>query len=229
VRYEIFGDNLPAVNIFLDAGEGIYTQSGGMSWMTDQISMETNMKGGLLKGLGRMFSGESLFMATYSAKTSDQMITLASDFPGHIVALDLSGGKKYICQKSSFLCAQLTVTLETVIPNGLKAGLFGGDGFIMQRVSGSGLVFLELDGSVKEVDLKQGQKLIVNSGNVAAYEANVSYNAEMVKGFKNIVFGGEGLFWTTLTGPGRVFLQTMTMPAFAGRLLPFLPLNDKQK
>jgi uncharacterized protein (TIGR00266 family) len=226
MRYEVFGDNLPAVTVFLEAGESIFTQSGGMSWMTPQITMETNMQGGLLKGLGRMFSGESLFMATYTAKAAAQSITLGSSFPGHILALDLTGGKSYICQKNAFLCAQPSVTLETVVPHGLKAGLFGGEGFIMQKVSGSGVVFLELDGSIKEIDLVPGEKIIVDTGSVAAYEERVTYNAEMVKGFKNILFGGEGLFLTTLAGPGKIFLQTMTTPSLAGRLIPFLPKKE---
>ena len=228
MRYEIFGDNLPAVSIYLDAGESIYTQSGGMSWMTAGIEMETNMKGGLMKSLGRMFSGESLFMATYTAKAPEQSITLASSFPGHIIALDLSGGKKFICQKNSFLCAQPAVTLETVMPNGLKAGFFGGEGFVMQKISGNGIAFLELDGSIMEMDLAPGQKLIVDTGNVALYEERVTYSAQMVKGFKNILFGGEGLFLTTLTGPGKVFLQTMTMPSFANRLIHFLPFGKEK-
>jgi uncharacterized protein (TIGR00266 family) len=169
IKYEIFGGTLPAVTISLDSGESIFTQSGGMSWMTDGMKMETNTQGGLLKGLGRMLSGESLFMATYTAAVPGQSITLASSFPGDIVPLDLTGGQKYICQKSSFLCAQPSVVLETVLPTGFKAGLFGGEGFIMQKVSGSGVVFLELDGSIKEVDLAPGQKLVVDTGNVAAY------------------------------------------------------------
>jgi uncharacterized protein (TIGR00266 family) len=223
MKYEIFGGNLPAVTISLEQGESIYTQSGGMSWMTSQVGMETNMQGGLLKGLGRMLSGESLFMATYTAKSPGQSITLASSFPGHIVTLDVSGGRNYICQKSAFLCAQPSVNLEATVPNGLKAGFFGGEGFIMQKVSGSGLVFLELDGSVKEIDLAAGEKMIVDTGSVGAYEERVTFNAEMVKGFKNILFGGEGLFLTTLTGPGKIFLQTMTAPSLASRLTPFLP------
>ncbi|MDR3279755.1 MAG: TIGR00266 family protein [Synergistaceae bacterium] len=225
MKYEIFGGSLPAVTVYLETGEAIFTQSGGMSWMTPQITMETNMQGGLLKGLGRMFAGESLFMATYTAKAPGQSITLGSSFPGNILALDLSG-RSYICQKSAFLAAQMSVTLATVLPTGLKAGLFGGEGFVMQKASGSGVVFLELDGSIREMDLGAGEKMIVDTGSVAAYEERVSYSAEMVKGFKNILFGGEGLFLTTLTGPGKIFLQTMTAPSLATRLLPYLPKKD---
>ncbi|MCL2138832.1 MAG: TIGR00266 family protein [Treponema sp.] len=222
MEYEIFGDNLPAVSIHLNSNEAIYTQSGGMSWMSSDIQMETNMKGGLFKGLGRAFAGESMFMATYTAKSDGQSITLASSFPGHIIVLNLDEGP-FICQKNAFLCAQPDVVLKTVIPHGLKAGLFGGEGFIMQEMSGHGLAFLEIDGSVKELTLAAGEKIKVDTGNVAAYDAKVRYSAEMIKGFTNILFGGEGLFLTTLEGPGRVYLQTMTMPSFTKRLLPFLP------
>jgi uncharacterized protein (TIGR00266 family) len=225
MRYEIFGDNLPAVTVFLDRDESIYTQSGGMSWMTAGIGMETNMKGGLMKGLGRMFSGESLFMATYTAKEPNQSITLASSFPGYIIALDVTGNS-YICQKSAFLCAQPDVERKVTVPKGLKAGMFGGEGFIMQKVFGRGYVFLEIDGSVKELDLAPGEKLVVDTGNIAAYEERVNYSAEMVKGFANILFGGEGLFLTTLTGPGKVWLQTMSMPSLTSRILPYLPRKE---
>ncbi len=223
MRYEIFGGNFPAVNITLNRGESIYTQSGGMSWMTQDIKMETNMSGGLLRGFGRMFSGESLFMATYTALSDNQEIAFASTFPGHIIPLDLSSGKQYVCQKSSFLCAEPGVELSAEVVSGLKGGFFGGEGFILQRVKGKGIVFLEIAGSIKEINLASGQRIIVSTGNVAVYESSVLYSAEMVKGFKNILFGGEGLFLTTLQGPGKVYLQTMTMPGFAARIVPYIP------
>ena len=222
LEYEVFGDNLPAVTIKLDPGESIYTQSGGMVWMDYGITMQTNMKGGLMKGLGRMISGDSLFLATYSSTAPGQEITLASTFPGSIVAIEIKGNG-VIAQKSAFLCAQPTVTLSAYLNKSLKAGLFGGEGFIMQRFSGQGTFFLEIDGSLVERELAPGQKLKVDTGNVAAFEESVTYQAEMVKGFKNILFGGEGLFLTTLTGPGKVWLQTMTLPTFAKQLIPFLP------
>ena len=222
MRYEIFGDNLPAVTVHLENGESIYTQSGGMTLMTSNITMETNMKGGLMKGLGRLISGESMFMATYTAASSGQSITLASSFPGHIIALNLTGGS-YIAQKNAFLCAQPTVELKTYVVPGLKSGFFGGEGFIMQELIGNGLVFLEVDGSVKEIQLAAGEKMKVQTGNVAAFESSVKYSAEAVKGFANILFGGEGLFLSTVEGPGKVYLQTMTAPSFAQKIIPFLP------
>jgi uncharacterized protein (TIGR00266 family) len=227
MRYEIFGDNLPAITIYLENGESIYTQSGGMTWMTGNIKMETNMKGGLLKGLGRMLSGESLFMATYTAEGNGQYITLASSFPGGIVALDVTGNT-YIAQKNAFLGAEPDVVIEATVPNGLKGSFFGGEGFIMQKIHGTGHAFLELDGSIKEIELGAGEKLIVDTGNVALYEERVRYSAEMVKGFKNILFGGEGLFLTTLEGPGKVWLQTMSLSSFAGSIAPFLPFKTEK-
>jgi len=203
MKYEIWGDNLPAVTIELDAGESIYTQSGGMSWMTDGISMETNARGGIGKALGRLFSGESFFQATYTAQRPGASITLASSFPGHIKVLEVGPGKEFIAQKGAFLCAQPTVDVSVHITRA-KAGFFGGEGFILQRFSGYGLVFLELDGSIREINLQPGQTIKVDTGNIAAFESTVEYSAEMVKGFKNILFGGEGLFLSTLRGPGKI-------------------------
>ena len=223
MRYQISGNTLPAVTIALERGESIYTQSGGMSWMTEHIEMETNMKGGLFGGLGRMFTGESLFMATYTARADGQEITLASSFPGSIVALQIGRGMEYVAQKSAFLCATPGVTLSMEAVRGLSGGLFGGEGFFLQRLSGEGIAFLEIDGHAVEKDLRPGERLKVDTGNVAAYQSTVGYSAEMVKGFKNVLFGGEGLFLTSLTGPGKVYLQTISMPSFASRILPYLP------
>ncbi len=226
MNYDIFGGNLPAVAIRLEQGESIFTESGGMTWMTDGIAMETNMKGGFMKGLGRMLSGESLFMATYTAARPNQEITIASSFPGEIKCLELMPGREYICQKNAFLCAQPTVELSTELNKSVTGGLFGGEGFILQRVKGSGLVFLEIDGSLRQITLGAGEKLKVDTGNVAAFESTVKYSVETVKGFKNVLFGGEGLFLTVLEGPGTVLLQTMTMPGFASRLIPYLPKSS---
>ena len=225
MKYEIFGGNLPAVTISLDQGESVYTQSGGMSWMTAGVQMDTNMKGGFMKGLGRMLAGDSLFIATYTATAPGQEMTVASTFPGAIVPIDVSRGE-VIIQKSAFLCAEPSVTLSAHVVKGLSAGLFGGEGFILQRLSGSGIAFIEIDGAVCEKTLAPGEALIVDTGNIAAYEANVGYEVTMVKGFKNILFGGEGLLNTRLTGPGKVWLQTMTMPGFAKRIIPYLPTNN---
>ena len=207
MHYRVFGAPMPAVTITMEQGESIYTQSGGMAWMSDGISMETNMHGGLFKGIGRMFAGE---------------ITLASSFPGEIRMLELGKGKEYIAQKNSFLCATPGVNLGAYV-TGVKTGLFGGEGFVLQRYSGQGLAFLELDGTIVEKELAPGEKIKVDTGNIAFFEASVGYSAEMVKGFANILFGGEGLFLSTLTGPGKVWLQTMSASELARRIVPFLP------
>lgn len=225
LSYKVFGDNLPAVSMRLNTGESIYTQSGGMTWMDNGFAMETNMKGGLMKGLGRMMSGESLFMATYTATRQNMEMVIASTFPGNILDLELKGNS-IIAQKSAFLCAQPTVNLSAYVTKGLRAGLFGGEGFILQKLTGYGMVFLEIDGTMVEKVLGPGETIKVDTGNVAAFEEQVQYQAEMVKGFKNILFGGEGLFLTTLTGPGKVWLQTMNMPSFAKQLIPFLPKSS---
>lgn len=222
MRYKVFGDMMPAVSIQLDAGESIYTQSGGMAWMTDGIHMDTNLKGGLGKSLGRLFSGESLFMATYTANVSGAEITIASTMPGTIRVLEVQPGREYIAQKGAFLCATPGVTLSAEW-SGMKGGFFGGEGFILQRISGRGLVFLELDGAVCDYELAPSQRMIVDTGNVAFFEAQVGYSAQLVRGFKNVLFGGEGLFLTTLTGPGHIWLQTMTVSELAGKLIPYLP------
>lgn len=226
MRYKVFGENLPAVSIRLDGGESIYTQSGGMAWMTEGITMNTNMKGGLMKGLGRMLSGESLFMATYTSAAPDAEIVIASAFPGSILVLDVDPSHEYICQKSAFLCAEPNVQLSVQVTKGIGAGLFGGEGFILQRLSGCGKTFIEIDGSIAEYTLRPGETLKVDTGNVAVFESSVRYEIETVKGFKNILFGGEGLFLTKLTGPGKVWLQTMTMPSFASRIVPYLPTKS---
>ena len=225
-QYTIFGGNLPAVSIMLDEGESIYTQSGGMVWMASGIIMETNMKGGLMKGLGRMISGDSLFIATYTSNAPNQEIAVASTFPGSIVDITLHENT-IIAQKSAFLCAQPGVSLSVFVTKSFSAGFFGGEGFVLQRLTGSGTVFLEIDGSLVERVLGDGEKIKVDTGNVAAFEESVAYQTEMIKGFRNILFGGEGLFLTTLTGPGKVWLQTMTLPSFAKRLIPYMPKSSK--
>jgi len=176
----------------------------------------------ILKGLGRMLSGESLFMATYTALASGAEMTLASSFPGAIIALELDGTKEYIAQKSAFLCATPGVELSTYVTK-IKAGLFGGEGFIMQRLSGRGIVFLEVDGTVVEKTLAPGERLKVDTGNIALFESQVNYDVETVKGFTNVLFGGEGLFLSVVQGPGKVWLQSVNAASFAAKIIPFLP------
>ena len=222
MKFKVFGDKLPGLTLQLDAGESIYTQSGGMSWMSDHFKMETNVRGGMMKGLGRMLTGESLFMATYTSQAPGAEITLTTTMPGEIRALQLDGRKQYIAQKSAFLCAQPSVELSTYVTK-LKTGLFGGEGFLMQRLSGQGMVFLELDGSIVEMELQAGQRVKVDTGNIAFFESDVKYDVETVKGFTNILFGGEGLFLSVLEGPGKVWLQSLNTASFAARIMGFMP------
>lgn len=223
MKYEILGSTMPAVEVTMDAGESMYTQSGGMAWMTEGIAMDTNLKGGLMKGLGRMFSGESLFMATYTAQKPGATIAFASTVPGEIVPIDLSQKGGIICQKGAFLCAQPSVNLQVTFSKSFTSGLFGGEGFILQEMSGTGIVFLEIDGDKIEKELAPGEVIKVDTGNVVAFDKTVSYEVETVKGFKNIFLGGEGLFLTKLTGPGKVILQTQNFNEFAGRIIKMMP------
>lgn len=226
MKTHIFGNDLPGVSITLDKGESVYTQSGGMAWMDEKIKMETNLKGGLMSGIGRLFSGESLFMATYTATANDQEIVFASTFPGQILEFNLTQGEEWICQKSSFLVGVPSIRLNVEWTKKFSAGLFGGEGFILQRIHGEGKVFLETAGSVIKKDLKPGEVIKVDTGNVVAFNRSIRYEIETVKGFKNILFGGEGLFLTKLTGPGTVYLQTLTMQNVAGRLIPYIPTSS---
>ena len=223
MQYRIFGDMMPAVTIRLSRGESVYTQSGGMSWMTEGVQMESNLKGGFGKAFGRMFSGESLFMATFTATRDVDEVTFAAAMPGKILKFDIQPNYEIIAQKGAFLCAERGVQMSPYLTRGVRGGLFGGEGFVLQRISGEGMLFCEMDGSIRQIDLAPGERIRVDSGNIAAFEATVGYSAEMVKGFKNILFGGEGLFLSTLTGPGRVWLQTMTVSELAKKLIPYLP------
>lgn len=223
--YRILGETLPVVEVRLNAGEAMYTQSGGMAWMSEGLTLDSNIKGGLMKGIGRMFSGESLFMATYTAVRPDCIIAFASTVPGRILPVDMSR-TSLICQKGAFLCAQPTVEVSTVFTKKLSAGFFGGEGFILQQLKGSGMAFLEVDGDVVEKTLAPGEVMKVDTGNVFAFEPTVSYEIETIKGVKNMLFGGEGLFLTRLTGPGKIYMQTMNIAEFTGRIAQGLPTSN---
>lgn len=217
---------MPAVEMQLQAGESIYTQTGGMSWMSDGILMNTNARGGLMKGLGRMFTGESFFMTTYTSQRENAEIAFSSTVPGEILPLDLRKYGSMICQKGAFLCAQEQVTADAVFTKKLSSGLFGGEGFILQELRGNGMAFLEIDGNKVEKDLAPGEVIKVDTGNVAAFETSVSYDIEMVKGGMNMFLGGEGLFMTKLTGPGHVILQTQNFSEFVGRIKQYIPTRN---
>ena len=221
---EIKGNVVPSVEVSLSRGESMFTQSGGMFWQTEGIRMETNTRGGLLKGIGRMFAGESLFMATYSA-TQDAKISFASTVPGSIIPINVSEGS-FTIQKGSFLAAQSSVELKTVFNKKIGSGFFGGEGFILQELRGKGMAFLEIDGDAIEMNLAPGEVVKVDTGNLVGFEDTVKYEVEMVKGLGNVFFGGEGLFLTKLTGPGQVVLQTMNMNEFALRVGSYIPTSS---
>lgn len=225
MEYQLIGDVMPAVEVRMQSGEAMYTQSGGMVWMSEGIKMDTNTNGGVLKGFTRKFAGESMFMATYSATVDNATIAFASTVPGKIMPIDMVNGPM-ICQKNAFLCAQPSVTLNTIFNKKIGAGLFGGEGFILQELVGAGMAFLEVDGDVVVKDLQPGEVIKVDTGNVVAFSKGMNYEIERIKGFKNIFLGGEGLFLTKLTGPGRVILQTQNMSEFAGRIAKYMVTSN---
>ena len=227
MEYKIIGFNLQAVILELDPGETVYSESGGMAWMSGNIVMNTSGRGGGIGGvLKRAVSGESLFLVEYTSQRDKGFVAFASDFPGKIVPLNLGQGQTMICQKTAFLCAEKTVNLDIHFKKRLGAGLFGGEGFILQRLTGPGVAFVCLDGEIMEYTLAPNEILKVDTGHVAMYEPSVSFDIEMVKGFTNIMFGGEGLFLATLKGPGRVWLQTMPTVNLAKAILPHIPTKS---
>ena len=223
MRYQIQGDTLPVAICQLEPGEKMITERGSMSWMSPNMLMETSTNGGVGKALGRMFSGEAMFQNTYTAQGGPGLIAFASSFPGSIQAFQVAPGQEYIFQKKSFLASEAGVTLSTHIQKKLSSGLFGGEGFIMQKVSGQGIVFAEFDGHVVEYELAAGQSIVVDSGYLAAMTTSCNMEIKSVPGVKNMFLGGEGVFNTVVTGPGHVWLQTMPISAVAGCLLPYFP------
>lgn len=224
MEYKVIGQTVPVVEVKLNKGESMYTQSGGMAYQTEGIRMNTNARGGVMKSLGRMFSGESIFMANYTAETDGAMVAFGATVPGAVVPVDLRnlpGG--LIMQKGAFLCAEQSVETSVAFTKKFSAGLFGGEGFILQKAQGNGTVFLEIDGDVIQKELAPGEVLKVDTGNVVAFESKVSYEIETVKGLGNIFLGGEGLFLTKLTGPGKIIIQSQNFNDFVGRIIPRIP------
>ena len=224
MRYTIEGGTLPTVIIQLDPGEKLLSEVGGRTWSRGPVLTETKAEGGAGKALGRMFMGESLFMNTYTAQGTVE-IAFSSSFPGRIVPRVLQPGESIVCQKRAFLCATYGVELAVHFQKKLGAGFMGGEGFIMQRVTGPGLVFLEVDGYCQEYDLQPGESLVCDTGVLAVMDATCTLDIQMVKGVKNMFLGGEGLFDTVITGPGKVFLQTTTIPKLANQMVPYLPFK----
>ncbi|MBO4770273.1 MAG: TIGR00266 family protein [Clostridia bacterium] len=217
MRYEIKGEPMPVVICYPQNGEKLITERGSMVWMSPNMQMETTT-GGIGKAIGRMFSGEALFQNVYTARGGDGMIAFASSFPGAIRAVQITPDRPIVVQKSAFLAATEGVNLSVHFQKKASAGFFGGEGFIMQKISGSGTAFLELDGSVVEYDLAPGQQLVIDTGHLAMVDSTVDISIKAIKGVKNVLFGGEGLFNTVLTGPGHVVLQSMTLAGFIGMI-----------
>ncbi|MCI9120319.1 MAG: TIGR00266 family protein [Oscillibacter sp.] len=222
MKYEIKGEPMPVVICQLNAGETMITEKGSMVWMSPNMEMQTSA-GGIGKAFGRMFSGEAMFQNFYTAKGGPGMIAFASSFPGTIRAIEITPDKPIVAQKSAFLASEQGVELSVFFQKKMGAGFFGGEGFIMQKLSGHGTAFLEVDGSVVEYDLGPGEQLVVDTGNLAMMDATCSLDIQSVKGVKNVLFGGEGLFNTIVTGPGRVVLQTMPLSTFAGAIASVIP------
>jgi len=227
MKYEILGKTVPAVEMTLSRGEKVFTQSGGMAWQTEGIKMSTNARGGVMKSLGRMFAGESIFMSTYEAEIEDAKVAFATTVPGEIMPINMSElPNGFMLQKGAFLCAEENVELNIALTKRFSAGLFGGEGFILQKATGKGMLFLEIDGDPIVRDLAPGEVLKVDTGNVVGFESNVRYEIETVKGLGNIFLGGEGLFLTKLIGPGKVIIQSQNFGDFAGRILALMPKSN---
>ncbi len=219
MKYSIEGEPLPVVICEMEANEMMITEKGAMSWMSPNMKMET-VGGGMGKMFGRMFSGESMFVNHYTAMGGPGMIAFASSFPGSIRAFDIKPGQDIICQKTAFLASTSKVELSVFFQKKASAGFFG---FIMQKLSGDGVAFVEFDGYIKEYQLSAGQSIVVDTGYLAAMDASCSIEIQKVPGVKNMLFGGEGVFNTVITGPGRVLLQSMPIGQMAGTLIPYLP------
>jgi len=209
VEYTIRGTVMQTVDVQLQAGETMYTESGGMAWMSENIKMETGMEGGLVGGLKRKMAGESMFLTNYTCEMGQGFISFCIEMPGKVIPMHLEPGETIICQKDAFMAAERSVGLDMHFRKKIGAGLFGGEGFILQKLTGPGVAFIELGGEITEYDLQPGQALRVDTGHIGMYEPTVDFDIVRVKGVKNILFGGEGLFLAHVRGPGKVWLQSM--------------------
>lgn len=226
MKYEIQGEPMPVVICNLESGEPMITEKGSMVWMSPNMEMETSA-GGLGRAFGRMFSGESIFQNIYTPRGGPGMIAFASTFPGSIRAVQIDPSHPIAVQKSAFLASEAGVELSVFFQKKAMGGFFGGEGFIMQKLSGRGTAFLEVDGYAVEYELQAGQSMVVDSGNLAMMDATCTIDIQMVKGAKNVLFGGEGLFNTVVTGPGKILLQTMPVSGVAAALAPFFNTGSK--
>ena len=213
---------MPAVICEVENGETMICESGAMSWMSPNMEMSTT-GGGMGKVFGRMFSGENMFQNRYTARNGSGMIAFASSFPGSIRAIEITPDAPIVVQKRAFLASTENVELSVHFQKKLAAGLFGGEGFIMQKISGTGLAFIEIDGSVVEYNLQAGEQMIIDTGYLAMMDATVNLDVQQIKGVKNVLLGGESLFNTVVTGPGKIIIQTMPITTFAASISSMLP------
>lgn len=228
MKYQIVGTTMQAVIVQLEPGQTVYSETGGMAWMSNNVIMNTNAGGagigGMLGGMiKRAVAGESLFIVDFTVRDGRGMVAFVSEFPGKVVPLHLGPGQSMVMQRDAFMCAEKTVSLEVHFRRNLGTRMFGGEGYVLQRVTGPGVAFTELDGEIVEYTLEPGEVLKVDTGHVAMYEPTVQFDVEMIRGFRNILFGGEGLFLATLRGPGRVWLQTMPALNLAKKIAAYLP------
>jgi uncharacterized protein (TIGR00266 family) len=228
MKHEIIGDNLQMVKISLQPGEGIYAEAGSMVNMTGSFSMESQLKGGIISGIKRAVTGESLFLSRFGATTEPGFVSFAGTMPGKIFPVTIAPDREFIAQKDSFLCCEETVELDIAFTEKIRAGLFGGEGFILQRMTGKGTVFLHCCGDIVRMTLQPGEVVKVQTGLVVGFDKTVSYDIALAGGITTALFGGEGLFVTTLTGPGNVVLQSMDIAKLAACIIPFLPKPEVQ-
>ena len=222
IKYEIEGGSLPVLICYPEVGETLCTQSGAMSWMSPNMQMTTNSGGGIKKALGRLIAGDSLFLNEYTPQGGQGLIAFGAALPGKIIPFEVTEGNSIIIQKTGFIAMEKGLDLSIHFQKKFGAGLFGGEGFVLQKVSGNGLVFIEADGYCKEYELGAGQSIIVDSGYLAAMSATCSMDIQTVKGFKNVLFGGEGFFNTVITGPGKVYVQSMPASSLAEKIMPYV-------
>lgn len=225
MQYEIKGESMPVVICHLQDGESMKTEKGAMSWMSPNMVMQTNAGSGIGRAFSRALTGESMFQNVYTAQSGAGMIAFASSFPGAILAIPVSPNRTIVAQKHAFLAMEAGVEMKLFFQKRFGSGLFGGEGFIMQQFLGNGMVFLEIDGSVVEYDLQPGQSMLLDNGYLAAMDATVSIEIEKVSGIGNVLFGGEGLFHTRVTGPGHIWLQSMPVSQMASVLRPYIASN----
>ncbi|MEJ2484773.1 MAG: TIGR00266 family protein [Anaerolineales bacterium] len=231
IDFQIFGDDLQLIEVTLDPNEGIRAEAGTMTYMESGIQMQTSTGGGILKGLKRAVTGESFFITTFLNQGSQKSsVAFAAPYPGKVIPIDLSKeGGKFICQKDSFLCAAQGIEIEIAFTKRLGAGLFGGEGFILQRLEGDGLAFVHAGGTVIEKNLAHGESIRVDTGCIVGFSPSVDYDIKFVGGFRNALFGGEGLFIANLTGPGKIFLQSLPFSRLADRLKAALRTQTGEK